>query len=76
MKYKLALDFQFTRFWAFSLLAVIIASTVAFNSFYMSGMALVSKIFLCLSIILFFVWVYFMIWFLRVYIKFRSKLRD
>ena len=76
MKYKLALDFQFTRFWAFSLLAVIITSAIAYNSFRMAEMILVSNIFLWLSIILFFVWIYFMVDFLIVYRKLRSKLKD
>lgn len=75
MKYKLMLDFQFTRFWAFSLLAVVIASVVAYNSFHMAGNVLLSNIFLWVSIVLFFVWVFFMIWFLIVYRKLRSKLK-
>ena len=76
MKYKLALDFQFTRFWAFSLLAVVITSAVAYNSFQMAGRFILSTIFLWVSVVLFFVWVFFMIWFLRVYLRLRSKLRD
>jgi len=76
MKYKLTLDFQFTRFWAFSLLAVVIASVVAYNSFHMVGNVLFSNIFLWVSVVLFFVWIYFMIWFLRVYLRLRSKLKD
>lgn len=75
MKYKLALDFQFTRFWAFSLLAVVIASIVAYNSFHMAGRILISNIFLWVSIVLFFVWIYFMVQFLIVYRKLRSKLK-
>jgi hypothetical protein len=76
MKYKLALDFQFTRFWAVSLLAVVIASAVASNSFNMSGMIFISRLFLAFSAIMFFLWVYFLVRFLVIYKKFRSKLKD
>jgi len=76
MKYKLTLDFHFTRFWAFSLLAVIIASAVAYNSFNMSGRVFIADMFLWITIILIVVWLIFMIWFLMVYFKLRSKLKD
>jgi len=74
MKYKLELDFQFYRFYTFSLLAAVLTTAIAFYNFkYNNNLSANNWAYVCIAFTIIFLIAN--IKFLTVYFKLRKELK-